>query len=132
MPPPHPPAVAVRKFETTKTTYPVLIPKSLFFFYTKEDIMESERSPLFLERKKVQMQYFFRSFKKEKCNYTTRKKTKPTKRKIDIKTNPKKLFREVTSTNYSLTRNHFLSKNCKRMYLYRGSSGGRTCTQDIG
>jgi len=68
--------------------------------------MESERSPLFLERKKCKCNIFSESFKKEKCNYTHKKKTKPTKRKIDIKTNPKKLFREITSTNYSVTRNH--------------------------
>jgi len=65
------------------------------------------------------MQYFFRSFKKEKCNYTTRKKTKPTKRKIDIKTNPKKLFREVTSTNYSLTRNHLYQELKENVLVQR-------------
>ena len=94
----------------------MLIPKSLFFFYTKEDIMESERSPLFLERKKCKCNIFSDLLKKRNA-ITHMKKTKPTKRKIDIKTNPKKLFREVTSTNYSLTRNHLYHQELKENVL---------------
>jgi len=41
----------------------VLITKSLFFFYTKEDIMESERSPLFFEKvKSAKRNIFSESF----------------------------------------------------------------------
>merc|ERR1712133_123199 len=76
-----PKAVAVRRFETTKTTYPVLIPKSLFFFYTKEDIMESERSPLFLERKKCKCNIFSDLLKKR--NAITHKKKNKTHKKKD-------------------------------------------------
>jgi len=77
-------AGAVKRFETTKTTYPVLIPKSLFFFYTKEDIMESERSPLFLERKKCKCNIFSESFKMQ-----LNKKQNPQK---EIDNKPKKVF----------------------------------------
>jgi len=97
----------------------VLIPKSLFFFYTKEDIMESERSPLFLERKKCKCNIFSDLLKKRNAITQQEKKTKPTKRKIDIKTNPKKLFREVTSTNYSLTRNHLYQELKENVLVQR-------------
>jgi len=84
-------AGAVKRFETTKTTYPVLIPKSLFFFYTKEDIMESERSPLFLERKKCKCNIFSESFKKE-MQLHTQEKNKTHKKKDWHKNKPKKAF----------------------------------------
>jgi len=77
-----PKAVAVRRFETTKTTYPVLIPKSLFFFYTKEDIMESERSPLFLERKKCKCNIFSDLLKKRNAITQQEKKQNPQKERL--------------------------------------------------
>jgi len=76
-----------------------------FLFLHKRRYYGVWKKSFIFGKKKVQMQYFFRSFKKEKCNYT-QEKNKTHKKKDWHKNKPKNLFREITSINYSLTRNH--------------------------